>query len=76
MMKHVSILILIFLACLFAGCADEPIDSPEGLPEKGIVVKLTTGQLDTKTHLYSQATSFTFPAWFENRSLPVRGALK
>ena len=38
MMKHVSILILIFLACLFAGCADEPIDSPEGLPEKGIVV--------------------------------------
>ena len=49
MMKHVSILILIFLACLFAGCADEPIDSPEGLPEKGIVVKLTTGQLDTKT---------------------------
>ena len=35
MMKHVSILILIFLACLFAGCADEPIDSPEGLPEKG-----------------------------------------
>lgn len=56
MMKHVSILILIFLACLFAGCADEPIDSPEGLPEKGIVVKLTTGQLDTKTHLYSQAS--------------------
>lgn len=51
-MKHVSILILIFLACLFAGCADEPIDSPEGLPEKGIVVRLTTGQLDTKTHLY------------------------
>ena len=56
MMKHVSILILIFLACLFAGCADEPIDSPEGLPEKGIVVRLTTGQLDTKTHLYSQAS--------------------
>ena len=55
-MKHVSILILIFLACLFAGCADEPIDSPEGLPEKGIVVRLTTGQLDTKTHLYSQAS--------------------
>ena len=56
MMKHVSILILIFLACLFAGCADEPINSPEGLPEKGIVVRLTTGQLDTKTHLYSQAS--------------------
>ena len=56
MMKHVSLLILIFLASLFVGCADESIDSLDGLPEKGIVVKLTTGQLDTKTHLYSQAS--------------------
>lgn len=56
MMKHVSLLILIFLASLFVGCADESIDSPEGLPEKGIVVKLTTGQLDTKTRLYSLAS--------------------
>ena len=62
MMKHVSILILIFLACLFAGCADEPIDSPEGLPEKGIVVRLTTGQLDTKTHLYSHCLLYTSPS--------------
>ena len=70
MMKHVSILILIFLACLFAGCADEPIDSPEGLPEKGIVVRLTTGQLDTKTHLYSQAS---LPAYYQRAAYQARG---
>ena len=56
MMKHVSILFLIFLTCFWAGCSDELIDTPEDLPKKGIVVKLTTGQLDTKTHLYSQAS--------------------
>lgn len=56
-MKQISLLILIFLTCLFAGCSDDSIDiSQEPVPEKGIVVKLTTGQLETKTDLYSQAS--------------------
>lgn len=56
-MKQISLLILIFLTCLFAGCSDDSIDiSQEPVPEKGIVVKLTTGKLETKTDLYSQAS--------------------
>ena len=56
-MKQISLLILIFLTCLFAGCSDDSIDiSQEPVPEKGIVVELTTGQLETKTDLYSQAS--------------------
>lgn len=56
-MKYVNLLILIILTCLFAGCSDDSIETtPEVLPERGIVVKLTTGQLETKTNLYSQAS--------------------
>lgn len=54
-MRYVRILFLLFLTCLLAGCSDEEIDDPNALPERGIVLKLTTGQLDTKAHLYSQA---------------------
>lgn len=54
-MKYVSLIILIFLTCLTTGCSDDLTDSPDGLPKKGIVVKLTTGRLETKTNLYSQA---------------------
>ncbi len=56
-MKYVNLLILIILTYLFAGCSDDSIETtPEVLPERGIVVKLTTGQLETKTNLYSQAS--------------------
>lgn len=55
-MKHVHLLILLLLTCFWAGCSDDLTDSPNGLPKKGIVVQLTTGRLDTKAHLYSQAS--------------------
>ena len=55
-MKHVSILILILLASLSAACSDDEDGNLGGLPDKGIVIELSTGQLDTKAHLYSQAS--------------------
>ena len=55
-MRYVSILILILLASLSAACSDDEGGNPGGLPDKGIVVELSTGQLDTKAHLYSQAS--------------------
>ena len=55
-MIHVSIFLLFSLLGMLAGCSDEPVVSmPDAsLPEKGIVLKLTSGQPDTKAHLYSQ----------------------
>lgn len=55
-MKHASILILILLASLSAACSDDKGGNSGRLPDKGIVIELSTGQLDTKAHLYSQAS--------------------
>lgn len=49
-----SFLSCLIMLALFTRCADDELDGPsDGLPEKGLVVRLSTGKLDTKTQLTS-----------------------
>ena len=55
-MKHLlTILSGLLVALLFARCADDDNLSGgiDGLPERGIVIRLSTGELDTRTQLTS-----------------------
>ena len=55
-MKHLlTILSGLLVALLFARCADDDDLSGgiDGLPERGIVIRLSTGELDTRTQLTS-----------------------
>ena len=55
-MKHLlTILTGLLVALLFARCADDDNLSGgiDGLPERGIVIRLSTGELDTRTQLTS-----------------------
>ena len=55
-MKHLlTILSGLLVALLFARCADDDNLSGgiDGLPERGIVIRLSTGELDTRTELTS-----------------------
>ena len=55
-MKHLlTILSGLLVALLFARCADDDSLSGgiDGLPERGIVIRLSTGELDTRTQLTS-----------------------
>lgn len=45
MMKHVNTLILIFLACLMAGCSDDELNGVGEKPKEGILLTLSNGPL-------------------------------
>lgn len=49
MMKHVSILFLIFLTCFWAGCSDDDLNGGNGKPKEGILLTLSNGSLANQT---------------------------
>lgn len=49
MMKHVSILFLIFLTCLWTGCSDDDLNGGNGKPKEGILLTLSNGSLANQT---------------------------
>lgn len=55
-MKHLTyILSCIMMAILATACSDDDLYKELEAHKKGIVVKLTSGDMDTKAHLYSQS---------------------
>lgn len=55
-MKHLTyILSCIMMAILATACSDDDLYKELEAHKKGIVVKLTSGDVDTKAHLYSQS---------------------
>lgn len=56
MKAFLSILFTSLVACFFlAGCSDDPFEGTGDLPERGIIIQLSTGNLETKTDLTSSA---------------------
>lgn len=55
MKKFLSYMIVALAALWMAGCSDELGDQPADQPDRGIVIRLSTGDLETRTDLTSQA---------------------
>ena len=54
MKQFLSYMIVALAALWMAGCSDDSL-SPADQPERGIVIRLSTGDLETRTDLTSQA---------------------
>ena len=54
MKQFLSYMIVALAALWMAGCSDDSL-SPADQPERGIVIRLSTGDLETRTNLTSQA---------------------
>ena len=55
MKQFLAYMIMTLAALWTAGCSDELGDQPADQPERGIVIRLSTGDLETRTNLTSQA---------------------
>ena len=55
MKQFLSYMIVALAALWMAGCSDELGDQPADQPDRGIVIRLSTGDLETRTDLTSQA---------------------